>query len=244
VLRYAPSARSFVVGLALAAAAALLYVAARETSVFAVRTIQVEGVPPALAQKVERALEPVLGTSLMKLSAGEVDRLATALPQVASVSYDRAFPNTLRVHVVQEQPLAVLRRGPGSWLVSSSGRVLTTVPQGTHGALPRIWVPSATVVALGGTLPPGVAAEEVAALVPALAAGLARVSTVSIDKDGQITYVLRGGLQVRAGTADRLLLKLTIARKILASMPISGYLDVSVPERPVALGNTQVSTGG
>ncbi|MHB8641450.1 MAG: cell division protein FtsQ/DivIB [Gaiellaceae bacterium] len=243
-LRYAPSGRSLLYGLAIAAFAALLYLGARETSVFAVRSIRVEGVPPKLAQQVEAALQPIEGVSLLKLNGMEVQRLATALPQVADVSYDRAFPNTLRVHVVAEQPLAVLRRAGDSWLVSRRGRVIEKLAQGALPSLPRIWVKAATNVTLGGMLPAGGGAEQAAALAPAREAGLERVSTVTIDNAGQIVYVLRGGLQVRVGTNDNLPLKLAIARTILASTTVGGYLDVSVPERPVALGDSQVSTRG
>jgi cell division protein FtsQ len=242
--RFAPSGRSLVYGLAIAALAALLYVGARETSVFAVRTIRVEGAPPKLAQRIEAALQPVAGESLLKLDGAEVQRLATALPQVAGVSYDRAFPNTLRVHVVTEQPLAVLRRGVDSWLVSRRGRVTQKLANGALPSLPRIWVKATTDVTLGATLAGGGGADQVAALVPARAAGLRRVATVTIDDAGQIIYVLRGGTQVRVGTNENLPLKLAIARRILATTPVGGYLDVSVPERPVALGETQVSTGG
>jgi cell division protein FtsQ len=243
-LRFAPSGRSLVYGLGIAALAALLYLAARETSVFAVRTIRVEGAPPKLAQRIEAALQPIEGVSLLKLNGAEVQRLATALPQVADVSYDRAFPNTLRIHVVAEQPLAVLRRGADSWLVSRRGRVTQKLAQGALPSLPRIWVMAATDVTLGGTLSNGGGADQVAALAPARAAGLTRVATVTIDDAGQIIYVLRGGLQVRVGTNDNLPLKLAIARRILSSTTVGGYLDVSVPERPVALGDSQVSTGG
>jgi cell division septal protein FtsQ len=243
-LRFAPSGRSLVYGLGIAALAAVLYLGARETSVFAVRMIRVEGAPPKLAQRIEAALQPIEGESLLKLDGAEVQHLATALPHVAGVSYDRAFPNTLRIHVVAEQPLAVLRRGGDSWLVSRLGRVTQKLAQGALPSLPRIWVKATTDVALGGTLSTGGGAEQVAALAPARAAGLKRVATVTIDDAGQIIYVLRGGLQVRVGTNENLPLKLAVARRILASTTVGGYLDVSVPERPVALGDSQVSTGG
>jgi cell division septal protein FtsQ len=242
--RYLPSSRSLVTGLALAALAALLYVVARESSLFAVRTIRVEGASPKLARRVERALQPVEGESLLKVSGGEVTRLATALPQVADVGYDRAFPNTLTVRVVPEVPVAVLRRGAESWLVSRRGRVIARVARGAAAALPRIWIPRTTDVALGATLAAGGGAEQVAALVPAQAAGLQRIVSVGIDRRGQVTYVLRGGVQLRAGGSENLPLKLAIARRILATTQVAGYLDVSVPERPVALTNPQVSTGG
>jgi hypothetical protein len=56
--------------------------------------------------------------------------------------------------------------------------------------------------------------------------------------------VLGGGLDVRLGDQGDLKLKLAIARRILrataAATAGSGYLDVSVPERPVLFLNSQV----
>ena len=229
------------IGLALAALAALAYVGARETSVFAIRTVQIEGAPPGLARRVRVALQPLEGESLLKVHADDVSRLATALPRVEAVSYDRSFPNTLRVRVEPEQPLAVLRRGNEWWLVSRRGRVMAKLAPGQLRRLPRIWVTKKIGVALGGTLAAGGGAEEVAALTPVRAAGLGtQVVTVRVAV-AQIAYVLRGGLELRVGTTDNLSLKLAIARKILARTPVAGYLDVSVPERPVAAANPQVS---
>jgi hypothetical protein len=67
-----------------------------------------------------------------------------------------------------------------------------------------------------------------------------RVGSVH-NESGQWIYVLRGGLQVRVGTRSELALKLAIARRILERAPVVGYLDVSVPERPVAGQEPQVS---
>lgn len=242
--RFASSSRSFAIGVILAAVAALGYVGVRETSVFAIHTVRVEGVPPALAHRVQTALEPLEGTSLLKLKQDDVSRLATALPDVASVSYDRAFPNTLRVRVEPEQSLAVLRRGSESWLVSRRGRVTLKIPQGTFNALPRVWVPQSVDITLGTTIGAGDGAAEVAALVPVRAAGLSsRVLTLEITA-GQVTYALRGGLELRVGSTDNLPLKLAVARDLLGRERLTGYLDVSVPERPVARSNPQVSGTG
>ena len=57
--------------------------------------------------------------------------------------------------------------------------------------------------------------------------------------------MLRSGLEVRLGDVDDLRLKLAIARRILAMLgptaTTAGYLDVSVPERPV-VGTQQLSS--
>ena len=236
-----PSGRSIAVGLALAVLASLLYLGARESPMFAVRTIEIEGVRPPVAWRVEAALRPLAGESLLKVRADDVSRLATALPYVAGVSYDRAFPNTLRVRVEIERPFAVLRRGAEAWLVSRSGRVTTQIPQRTHRALPRIWLPKSVDVSLGATLGSGGGAEEVALLAPVREARLGRRVASVRTTNGQNVFVLHGGLELRVGSGSELPLKLAIARRILARAPVFGYLDVSVPERPVAGQNHEVS---
>ena len=217
--RLAPSARSVVLGLVLAALATLGYFAARESTVFAIRTIEVHGASPALARHVRAALLPLEGESLLKLRSDDVSRLATALPRVESVAYDRSFPNTLVVRVEPERPLAVLRRGNEWWLVSRRGRVMARLAPDHLLGMPRIWVTKNVEVGLGAMLTPDGGAEEVAALLPLRAAGL----------------------ELRVGTADNLALKLAVAHRILADTDLSGYLDVSVPERPVSGQNSQLS---
>ena len=144
--------------------AALAYAGARETSVFAVRTIEIHGARPAVARRVERALQPLEGKSLLKVRGEDVARLATALPSVAGVTYDRAFPNTLRVTVVAEKPVAVVRRGVEAWLVSRRGRVLVRIPQRTHRALPRIWLRQPAPLSAGVTLASTGGGDEVVLL--------------------------------------------------------------------------------
>jgi hypothetical protein len=201
----------------------------------------VRGASPDLTRRLLVALRPLEGESLLKLQADEVSRLATALPDVESVSYDRAFPNTLRVRVQLEQPLAVLRHGDEWWLVSRRGRVTARLAVGARLDLPRIWLRQSVPVTLGGTLGTGGGADDVAALAPLRSARLEkRVTTVGVAQ-GQITYKLHGGVELRVGSAADLPLKLAIARTILAGTSVVSYLDVSVPERPVALTNPQVS---
>jgi len=236
-----PSSRSVALSLALAVLALLAYVGARETPVFAVHTIDVEGVPPPVAGRVEAALRPLEGTSLLKVHGDEVTRLATSLPSIAGVTYDRAFPNTLRVQVQAEQPVAVVRRGIEAWLVSRRGRVTERIAQRTHRVLPRIWLEQSVDVSLGGTLADGRGAEEVGMLDALRDSGLGRRVASVHEVNGEWAYVLRGGLKLEVGARSDLALKLAIAHRILERTPLTGYLDVSVPKRPVAGGNSQVS---
>jgi hypothetical protein len=52
---------------------------------------------------------------------------------------------------------------------------------------------------------------------------------------GDLTFALAGGIELRFGKAEALRLKLAIARRVLPRLDSTvTYLDVSVPERPVA----------
>jgi hypothetical protein len=104
-------------------------------------------------------------------------------------------------------------------------------------------------VTLGETLGAKEGGLAAAALAP-LSRGTFPTSVRTVRQAGsELTLVLRSGLEVRLGGLGDLRLKLAIARRILhavhADGTSTGYLDVSVPERPVIAGsNSQLSTGG
>jgi hypothetical protein len=139
--------------------------------------------------------------------------------------------------------VAVLRRGADSWLVSARARVLQPLRRGVRSGLPRIWVGRKASVTVGATLADGDGGRATRALAPL--AGIHFQPDVASVRTGEdeLTYVLRSGLELRLGDSGDLRLKLAIARRILPVLgPVArgGYLDVSVPQRPVASTNPQV----
>jgi cell division septal protein FtsQ len=246
VLRFAPSGRSFAIGALLVVVAAGLYALARETSMFAVRSIEVVGAAPSLAAEVRAELHSFEGRSLVALNGGAVEQRVNGLAAVRDSVVDRAFPHTLRIRILPEVPVAVLRRGAESWLVSARGRVIATSPLGGRRDLPRIWLPSRTQLAKGNLLmdePGALAARSLAAFV---GSGFPNRVAFVRALDGQITLGLRGGLEIQLGAPIDLRLKIAIARGILPTLalPRAGgpdYLDITVPERPVAGRNPQPS---
>ncbi len=168
------------------------------------------------------------------------------IPGVRSFTYDREFPHTLRVIVRREVPVLVVRRVPGreAFLVGASGRVIRTLPHSVLSHLPRLWVTKAVDVEVGSSLPPTLAAAATA-LAPLRGAVLpGGVAAVRVGK-GELTLQLGGGLEVLLGDTGDLRLKLAIARRILrmtgAAAGGTGYLDVSVPLRPVLSTEPQVA---
>ncbi|HEY5059459.1 MAG TPA: FtsQ-type POTRA domain-containing protein [Gaiellaceae bacterium] len=241
----APSRHSLAVGLALLALAGGAYAAARETSAFAVRRVEVTGGTPEVRAQVQRDLASVVGTSLVGLDGARLVRHVEALPTVVSAVYDRDFPHTLRVSIVPETSVAVLHQGRQTWLVSARGRVVAHVPQRTFPLLPRIWVPAATPVTAGAFLGPAVGGTVARSLAVALAARFpARIATAAFQRDG-LVFRLRSGLELRLGDPSDVRLKLAIARRALDQLPAGTvYLDVSVPGRPVTGINPKLSALG
>jgi cell division septal protein FtsQ len=137
-----------------------------------------------------------------------------------------------------------LRRGQDSWLVSARGRVIAPIARRTNRALPRIWLPSTTQIEVGALLADqsgALAARSLAALV---GSGFRERIAFVRALDGQITLGLRGGLEVQLGAPAELRLKIAVARGIVPTLalPARGgpdYLDLTVPERPVAGRNPQ-----
>ena len=217
------------------------YFAARDTSTFALHTIQVSGGTPALQARVRAVLAPLAGRSLMALNGRAVERKVDALPDVVATRYDRAFPHTLRVTIVPEEPVAVLRKGKETWLVSARGRAIRQISRTARRALPRIWEPSAVQVSAGAFLAPDEGGTV--ARVLSLAQGFpARFTTASLAH-GELTLHLRLGVELRLGEPVDVRLKLAVARRALRVLPAgSTYLDVAVPQRPVAGSNPQLST--
>ena len=245
LVRFAPSGRSILVGLALMVLSVGAYVAARETKVFAVRTVEIRGATESIRAEVRAALAPDLGTSLLRIDGGELERRLAPLPEVQSFGYDRAFPHTLRLVVHPERPVLVVRHRGDAFLVAASGRVLRLLVHRRLSHLPRLWLKKDVVVRTGDRLP-GSAALAATALAPLQGAPLP--GGVKVVRVGavELTLVLGGGLEVRLGDTGDLRLKIAIARRILratgAAATGTGYLDVSVPERPVLFPNSQVES--
>ncbi len=242
--RLAPSGRSILIGLMLLVGCAGAYLVARESSLFAVRTIEVSGANARVASEVRAALRPELGTSLVMIDPEAVRRRLATVPDVQSATLDRAFPHTLAVTVTPERALAVLRQGAGAWLVSTWGRVLRPIERGTARSLPRIWVGRGATIEPGRTLALDDGGRAVAALAPIAGTGFGpRILYVRTSPD-EVTLVLRSGVELRLGDLGDLRLKLAIARRILRAtgsrVTAGDYLDVSVPERPVAAVKSQV----
>jgi cell division protein FtsQ len=231
--RIVPTRRSLAVGLGIVAFALCAYMLARETPLFAIDRIEVQGGSPRVAGQVRQALSPLAGKPLVGLDGSAVVSSVEALPTVVSATYDRDFPHTLRVTVVPEYPAAVLRSGANSWLVSIRGRIIERLSSAADPSLPRVWLPAHVSSPVGSIV--GAIRARVAVRAAGLAGALApRVATVTYTQEA-LVFHLRSGIQLLLGAASDVKLKVAVAERALAFVPPgSTFLDVSVPGRAVS----------
>jgi len=244
-----PWRRVVLIGAGILAALGLLYLGARETPVFALRTVEIQGAPPQVRQAVVQSVEETRGTSLVSLDGDAVVRRLEALPSVRSVSYDRAFPHTLRLVVVPEQPVAVVNQASNLWVVSERGRVIGRTSAAEAPDLPRLrYLPQAPLTA--GQF---VADEGTRTVLAALSEAPKRmplpIHSARLE-DGELTLVLAGEGETRPvlllGEPDEVGTKLRVAALVLRKLGAEeraalAYLDVTLPDRPVASSNPIVS---
>ena len=238
--RLVPTRRSLAVGFGVLGFALGAYLIARETPLFAIDRIEVQGGPPQVAHQVREVLAPLAGKSLVGLDGSAVLRRVDALPRVLSATYDRAFPHTLRIAVVPERPAVVLRRGPDSWLVSATGRVIEHLAPTVLPRLSRVWIPSRMRVATGAELTAGGAGAAARAV--GVAGGFGAQIDSASDRGGELLFRLRSGLELLLGDGGDVRLKVAVAKRVLPRLPSgSTFLDVSIPGRPVSGTGTPLS---
>ena len=244
-----PRRRAVLIGACTVALLALLYLGARETPVFALRTVEVEGAPANVRRAIVQSLEGTRGTSLVSLDGDAVVQRLEALPSVQSVTYDRAFPHTLRLVVVPEKPVAVVNQSSNLWIVSARGRVIGRTSVAEAPDLPRVrYLPDAPLTTGQFVLDEGTK-TILAALSEAPKRMPMPIHSARLE-DGELTLVLAGvgetrpllllGEPVDVGT------KLRVAALVLRKLgyeerDVLAYLDVTLPDRPVASANPIVS---
>jgi cell division septal protein FtsQ len=239
-----PSRRIALIAGAVVVALALAYLAARTTPVFAVRTVEVSGAPASVSEEVRAAAARFAGTSLVALDGADLIRRIESLSTVVSARYDRAFPHTLRIFVVPERPVAVIGYRGAGWVVSERGRVVSEAGRRDRHKYPRIALEAARQLALGESIRDPRALAPLGVLAKIGGAFPVRVRAGRLD-EGKLVLVLAASTELRLGEPVDLDVKLAAAARVLRALSREerahlAYLDVSLPERPVAAENTQV----
>jgi cell division protein FtsQ len=112
--------------------------------VFNVRHVQVIGAGRSTTLRIDALAKSFVGDSILTISTGTLRHRVAALPQIADVQISRDWPNTLRVRVVERQPLAAVQQPDGRWLlVDKTATAYVVVGHRPAPALPLTVDPAA-----------------------------------------------------------------------------------------------------
>ena len=209
---------SILVAAALSAAAvwALFF-----STLLSVTDIRVDGAARLTPAQLEQAAAVPMGEPLARLDLDGIAARVAAIPAVRTVSVARHWPHTLAIRVTERVPLALVGAPHGRRGVDASGTTFR-LARGEHQRLPRLIVDRNAA--------PGLLSEA-ARVIAALPTKLAdRVEKVRAATPDSITLYLRGGEEVRWGSAARSAEKARVLA-VLLRQPAAVY-DVSVPHQP------------
>ena len=216
----------------LALLAALYFAWFRDSSFVAVDDVTVTGLRTEDGARIRaRLVAAAEGMTTLHFDEDELMRALPAGAAVAGLEVTTDFPHGMRIHVLQRPPVAVLVAGGQRVTVAGDGSVLKGVKA---GALPAI----AVGVVPNGKLGRGRALRLVRAAAAAPAPLRRRIERLRQLPGKGLVALLRQGPQVILGDASRLAAKWAAAAAVLADSASLGatYVDVRIPERPVAGG--------
>lgn len=223
----------------LAAGAALALLLAgwfwlRDSSLVAVRTVEVTGVPGPQGVRIRAALaQAARSMTTLHVRQGALDTAVAPFSLVKRIEVATSFPHTMRIHVVTNVAVAALVADGREIAVTSDGTLLRDViaPPGLAQIALRS-APAGTRL----TDPTALAAvEALGAAPPALRDHVQSVRTTSAQ--GLMLQLANGPLLV-FGSTERLGAKWAAAAAVLADAQAAGAssIDVSAPERPAVAG--------
>lgn len=225
--RKATVAAAALLGLVVLAAAFLWL---RDSPLVAVRQVDITGLEGAQAREIREALTGAARemTTLHVRDDALRDAVAS-YPVVRKLSTDADFPHRLRITVTSYEPVGAVQLGGRAVAVAADGTVLDGAP--TRG----LAVIAADGSAAGTTITGTLARRLVELLASAPPSLRSRVTRAYRGPRG-VAVELKSGPRLDFGDLSALRAKWLAAAAVLADEDSRGasYVDVRLPERPVA----------
>src|SRR3954468_6479332 len=192
------------------------------SSVLAVHGVRVSGTESLDPRVVRRSARVPMGGPLATVDLAAVTERVRALPAVKSVDVSRAWPDRVRINVVERQAVAVVQQGGALRGLDEDGVLFRRYPS-RPASLPLVRTGSATrtdalaeAARVGASLPRSVSA---------------RVDYLEVRSVDTISLRLRNGKTVLWGSAKDSTDKAKVLEALLQHK--ASYYDVSVPLVPI-----------
>ena len=204
----------------------------RDSSVVAIQRVTVTGLSGPGSGRIRAALvSAARGMSTLDVQMSRLHTVVQPFPVVRVLKVSAQFPHGLRIHVIEQLPVAWLGAAGRRLAVSADGTVLRDL----HPAqsLPVI---SVRELPVGQRITDKLERQELAVLAAAPAQLRGRSAAVSDSAAHGIVVLLRGGPKLFFGSSGQLRDKWLAAAAVLASSSSAGaaYIDLTDPQRPAA----------
>jgi cell division protein FtsQ len=194
------------------------------SSLLAVRTVEVVGVPDAEVAAIRALAKVPMGEPLLRVDRGAVAARVAERATVADVSIERSWPRTLVIHASPRVPFLVVKNPQGQLqVVDETGVAYAQVTRAPKG-VPTVHAASAAALSRDAL---GTAVSVVRALPDDLQR---RVSNVTVSSANLVTLRI-GRTSVVWGGVEEPQRKLAIMTALLKATP--KLIDVSAPSTPV-----------
>ena len=229
----------------LAALAALLvggWLWVRDSSLVAVERVTVTGISGPDAPQIRYALTTAArDMTTLDVRMNALRSAVAPYPVVKRLEVSTQFPHGMRIHVIQEVPVATVLVDGRLVAVASDGTLVRDAAQ--DASLPTIPLRTAPG---GSRLTDPQALAAVALLAAAPYQLLAHVSRVTSVASHGLVAQLRDGPSIYFGDSSRLAEKWDAATQVLADAGSAGasYIDVTDPQRPAAGGGSSAAGDG
>jgi cell division protein FtsQ len=213
----------------------------KHSSFVQVESVTVTGLSGPEAPELRRKLVAAgMQQSTLDVKVAEIRAAVAGAPEIRSITVSPDFPHALRIDVMENRPVAELViPGRGKLPIAANGTLMPdakghkAVPELRVSAMPPTDRPSGQV-----RLDDPATSRLVSVAAAAPPALLHRAESVAYVKGDGFVVQLREGPKIQFGDDKRLHDKWAAAAGVLAAKGSSGasYVDVRLPERPVAGG--------
>jgi cell division protein FtsQ len=204
----------------------------RNSSFASVDLIHVEGTTVQVDEINEALATAAQDMTTLNADAGALEDALARFPTVAGVEISADFPHELTVTVIERPPVAAVASGDRVVAVDGDGQVLEGVAAGEL-SLPTIEVDASPSAKLSGD-----ALTQVQILSAAPPPLRPLVEDVAMET-GQLTLVMKGGVELRFGPPQDIERKWAAATAVLADpmLTVAEYVDLRIPARPAVGGD-------
>ena len=205
----------------------------RNSSLFAIDEVEVAGVTANQERITAALVQAADDMTTLHVRDDDLREAVARFPTVAALSTDTDFPHGLRIEVTERLPVAVAQIDGEQTSVSADGYVLTGV-EFDPKELPALDAGSSEDGRLGSE---GGAQAAILGAAPEELRPRLEEATWDLDRKG-VVVDLDGAPELRFGEGDRASDKWQAVVTVLAGPDLGspGYVDVSVPTRPVSGG--------